>query len=340
MRYLARLSLISSAIRQPVRRCQFCSTARQLQGLHYESKYAEKLQKRAQERGMTFDELREELREQERERRRQRDLEAEQAAKALKADSASFSESAKLLRAGVSERKDSSPVKPLNSILNLDRLISTPHTPDQISVLWRAYHDSRSGGTGRGFLSASIPVDTYEKMMSVARRYPAFLVPLPRPGGHTDEQKDNKSAHEFYFMQWGFHGSPPEPSRDLFAPRQPSSNPQTSTILFTPLQEYKLRNSFATPYLILTHYTDLARSHGLVLLRGEITPSAHARAADGSEGSYLLSQQDAQLLAIAVQNFYLWSEGKNERTALLESFHDNPTEFKWEELLKHSDYAL
>lgn len=223
-------------------------------------------------------------------------------------------------------------------------MLSSPHTPEQISVLWRAYHSSRSGGTGRGFLSASVPVDRYEQMMSVATRYPRFVVPLPRPGA-AGEQSEDKPAYEFYFMEWGFHGAPPEPSTnsDPFTTPRPSSNPQTSTILFTPLQEYKLRNSFATPYLVLTHYSDLAKSHGLVLLRGEITPSSANAPVGGmgdSDGRYSLSQQDAQLLAIVVQRFYLWSEGENERTALLKVFHDKPEDFKWEELLKHVEYSL
>ena len=44
-------------------------------------------------------------------------------------------------------------------------------------------------------------------------------------------------------------------------------------VMYTPLAEYKLRHLFAQPKLILTHYTDLANSHGLVLMRGDITPS-------------------------------------------------------------------
>jgi ATP synthase F1 complex assembly factor 1 len=43
--------------------------------------------------------------------------------------------------------------------------------------------------------------------------------------------------------------------------------------MYTPLAEYKLHQLFAQPTLILTHYTDLANSHGLVLMRGNIMPS-------------------------------------------------------------------
>lgn len=251
-------------------------------------------------------------------------------------------------------RQDSSPIKvlcilhqtispsyatqPLSSILNLEKLLTTPHTTEQISLLWRAYHASRSNGTGRGYLCATIPVGAYEKMLSVASRYPYFVVPVPKEGTRsTDHQTpEGQRAHEFYFMEWGLHGPPIEPrptSADPFAKPKISANPHLSTILFTPLQEYKLRTSFATPYLVLTNYTELAHSHGIVLLRGEITPSA------SQSGSYMLNQQDAQLLAMGAQKFYLWSDGQSQRQELLRSFHENPANFKWEELLKHTDFS-
>lgn len=140
-------------------------------------------------------------------------------------------------------------------------------------------------------------------------------------------------------MEWGFHGTPvdPQSTLDIFQKPQPSNNPQTSTVLFTPLQEYKLRNSFATPYIVLTHYTDLARSHGIVLLRGEITPSS-GTATEG-DGRYMLNQRDAQLLAMGTQKFYLWQDEQGEGATLLKTFHNNPSEFNWEDLLKHADFS-
>jgi ATP synthase F1 complex assembly factor 1 len=85
-----------------------------------------------------------------------------------------------------------------------------------------------------------------------------------------------------------------------------------------------------------------------VLLRGEITPSAAAAAAipgqDISTARFLLSQIDAQLLAIGVQKFYLWgnesddSGQKGDRNAekLLRQFHEQPEEFNWADLLEHA----
>jgi ATP synthase mitochondrial F1 complex assembly factor 1 len=115
-----------------------------------------------------------------------------------------------------------------------------------------------------------------------------------------------------------------------------TTNPRLATVIFTPLLEYKLRQTFATPYLVLTFYSDLASSHGLVLMRGEITPSA---AKESATGHYLLSQHDAQLLAHGLQRFYL--RGSNEeREKLLSDFHERPDTFKWEELLKHGDFGV
>lgn len=254
-------------------------------------------------------------------------------------------------------RKDNSPVKvtgisssqepvliisqPLTDILNMDRLLEKPHTAEQISSLWTAYHASRSKGTGRGFICASVPLDIYNKMMVTGRKYPAFAVPLPR-NAIQDGSGEAKPAYEFYFLQWGFHEVPPipTPSEPFSKPpsASPVSNPQTSTVLLTPLQEYKSRTTFATPYLILTFYTDLATSHGIVLFRGEITPTAAS--AENSSSDFLLSQQDAQLLTMHLQRFYLWGgeeEGAKERYRLLEAFHSTPEEFKWEDLLKHAE---
>lgn len=233
--------------------------------------------------------------------------------------------------------------QPLSSILNLSKLLESPHSAEQISLLWQAYHASRSSGTGRGYLCATIPVEAYEKMVSVATKYPSFVIPVPRDAAQVSEPPASKDqrAHEFFYMEWGFHGAPTEPhsaDADLFIIPKPSPNPQTSTILFASLQEYKLRTSFATPYLVLTHYTDLARSHGIVLLRGEITPSASNSGDAGGDGRYMLNQQDAQLLALGTQKFYLWNEGFKGREELLRKFHENPTEFKWEELLKHTEF--
>jgi len=187
-------------------------------------------------------------------------------------------------------------------------------------------------------------------MITVSAKYPVFVVPVLRMKNDPEGELEAERAHEFYFLQWGFHGAPPAPSGvdDPFCTSNAvSSSPQISTILFTPLQEYKMRAAFATPYLVLTFYTDLATSHGIVLMRGEITPSTAGTVAGAAEyeGRHLLNQEDAQLLAMQVQKFYLWGEANNEEKGregerLLKEFHEKPQEFKWEELLKHGDLSV
>ncbi|KAK0198722.1 ATP11 protein-domain-containing protein [Armillaria mellea] len=301
-------------------------TTLSLRGLHNspldrEAKYAEKLRLRAEQAGLSVEELKKLC-------ERQELLASRPPPKLTPNEQVPGTQCKPKLEV----RKDSPPVKPLSDILNLPRILKT--TPEQLSALWTAYHASRSDGTGRGFLCAAIPFSLYRKMTAVATKYPSFIIPLPRPD--IDSPADeSKMSYEFFFMQWNFHHSPPSPTRadDPFQASAPDapSNPPISTVLFTPLQEYKHRTSFATPYLVLTHYTDLVNTHDVVLLRGEITPSAA-----GGEARYMLGQEDAQLLAVGIQKFYLWGEkdAGPDGERLLRSFHDNPGEFKWEELLK------
>ncbi|KAG6885527.1 hypothetical protein C0993_000523 [Termitomyces sp. T159_Od127] len=295
-------------------------------------------------KGLTVDALRAQVKEEQAEgARRRREVEAAQDAEAetvakVSATKSSTKAKSKSIPSG---RKDSSPVKPLSSILNLQKIMATPHTPDQIGALWTAYHLSKSGGTGRGYVCAAIPLDLYKKMAGIAEQYPTFIVPVRREKLATEPKiKGEGDAYEFYFLQWDFHDVPPVPSAtdDLFAFSKPASagvNPKIATILFTPLQEYKIRAAFATPYLVLTHYTDLAYSHGVVLLRGEITPNS------SGTGSYMLTQEDAQMLSMSAQKFYLWDNRDQASTGgeLLRCFHEKPQEFQWEKLLKHANLA-
>lgn len=185
-------------------------------------------------------------------------------------------------------------------------------------------------------------------MMRVAKKYPVFVVPIPRASGSDQPGQ----AHEFFFLQWDFHPPPPVPSAAETNPcgpvtsGPPSQLPEPATVLFTPLQEYKLRNSFATPYLVLTLYTDISQSHGIVLLRGEITPSSSSTAVQPAKETperFLLNQVDAQLLAMGLQRFYLWGGGKKDgdrdttAEALLERFYHEPDRFTWQDLLESSD---
>lgn len=236
--------------------------------------------------------------------------------------------------------------QPLSTILNLERLFATPHTAEQISSLWTIYHAKANGGSGRGAVCASIPLDIYKRMETIGQQYPAFVVPLPRPRPASAEplaEGESDTSYEMYFMQWSFHEKPPvpratDPNNPFDVPSSKNStNPPLATILFTPLQEFKQRQTFSTPYLIATFYTDLATTHNTVLMRGEITPSAAS--ATGGPDRYLLSQEETQVLIMMLQKFYLWNasgEAESEASKVLKTFHHKPEEFKWEDLVKAS----
>jgi ATP synthase F1 complex assembly factor 1 len=222
--------------------------------------------------------------------------------------------------------------------MNLDKIFETPHTQQQIATLWNARHASKPG-----CLSAVIQADKYQNLIEVARRYPSFVLPLPREKPDSAEAPEGRDVtqrpHEFYFLEWSFYNRPPDP-RDVpqfpferlpnTASNRPP-NPPKSVLLFTPLGEYKLHNSYATSHLTLTNYTDLVQSHGIVLMRGDITPS------ENDSTRLRMQSPEAQLLALAMQKFYL--EGGSERgREILAKFHEKPEEFRWEEVIQICDF--
>lgn len=219
----------------------------------------------------------------------------------------------------------------------------TPHDSDAISKIWTAYHTSHST-LSSSFLSASLPSSTYTSMLTLAQENPFFVLPLPRDATESTEGKVKTDEYEMFYLQWLFHATPNS------AP--PSSNgaspeplPPTTSIIFTPLEEFKRSGEWASPYLVLTHYPDLSQSHGVVLMRGEIT----AQSATGPPGSltnpgWLLSQQQAQLLALALQRFYCAditprnetaqaSAEREQRKQALKGFRTKPEEWDWTKLV-------
>ncbi|CAE6438162.1 unnamed protein product [Rhizoctonia solani] len=244
----------------------------------------------------------------------------------------------------VKARKDSSPIKPLDTILNLPKLLSSspPLTSAQLGALWTAYHAQKEG-----VLCAIVPSDMYGQLLETARQYSQFVIPLPRGSKSAEDGKEAEGGTEIFFIEWALHHSPTVPNSKVGELGIPTSkpakqlepigtNPPIMTLLFTPLQEYKHRQSFAAPHLALTFYTDLAATHDVALLRGEITP------AQSGDGRWLLGQEEAQALVVAMQKFYLpgTGEGAKEREELLKCFHERPENFKWERLLELSDIGI
>ncbi|KAL1918390.1 uncharacterized protein VTP21DRAFT_3050 [Calcarisporiella thermophila] len=155
--------------------------------------------------------------------------------------------------------------------------------PDTISNIWIEYHKEKDG------LTSVIPAETYETLYSRSKQYPMFLLPLPQDQGI-----------EFYLLQFQYH--------------------QCS---FTSLIEYKTHGENARPHLTLTHYTELMKSKGIVLMRGEINEPR------------ILSSDSARYLVYALQQFYI--TGGEEKLNLLREFHERPQDFKHEKLIEAMD---
>ncbi|WWC72966.1 uncharacterized protein I206_106930 [Kwoniella pini CBS 10737] len=250
---------------------------------------------------------------------------------------------------------DRAGIKPLSSIINLPLIHLTPHDTNAISQIWTAYHTAHPT-LSNSFLSAPVPSETYKSMLEVAKRNPFFVLPLPRltnsesiskkqeeEGGKGGEIKTDE--YEMFYLQWIFHptsekSNPPTNSKEPL--------PLNTSIIFTPLEEFKKQGEWSQPFLTLTHYTDLSQTHNLVLMRGEISPES----ASGPKGSltnpgFLLSQQQAQLLALALQRFYCTSiqplgespkdtQDRLKRAQALVDFRERPEQWSWEGLVEQA----
>ncbi|KAJ9474020.1 Protein ATP11, mitochondrial [Pseudozyma hubeiensis] len=212
------------------------------------------------------------------------------------------------------------PIKPLSKILDVEKL-ATQDT-ETITKLWAGYH------TIKNKLSAVIPTEKYLEMLANARRYPQFVLPLPRQVIDEDSESAgaSKEAFEMQFLEWA-----------VIPNAVVDGAPPSATTLFTPLAEYKLKQDFSQPVFILTFYTDLCQSNGLVLMRGEVT-GLNEKTGKGGR----IDQAQAQLLALTLQRFYLPSSSHGATEAgqdqspcakLLHDFHKRPEEFDVEELV-------
>lgn len=226
----------------------------------------------------------------------------------------------------------------------------TPHTSDAISKIWTAYHTAHPT-LSSSFLSASLTTSTYNSMLSLAKANPFFVLPLPRPAAPVAPSSESTvketvatDSYEMFYVQWLFHPTsraslPPSPEDT------PAPLPLTSSTIFTPLEEFKKHGEWAQPYLVMTHYPELSQTHDLVLMRGEITAAAAGGVPSSNENpGFLLSQQQAQLLVLALQRFYCTGvEVRNEsekgkverlqRAQALIDFREKPEQWDWKGLI-------
>ena len=175
----------------------------------------------------------------------------------------------------------------------------------EIATLWRLRHASLPNS-----LCAVIPTSVYRKIEATAKRHPQFILPLAR-GSSGDGANESGAAAgagaEIYFLQWTF------------------PTPDTATVLFTHLAEYKARGEFSVPHTTVTHHLDLADAKGLVLLQGQV---AHDRG---------MNVEDARALLLTLQKFYAIEDARPERARLLDQFSRGDNGFKVETLVEEAE---
>lgn len=103
--------------------------------------------------------------------------------------------------------------------------------PEQVKHIWNSHHYFKPD-----LLSDAIRVNTYETLLPRMRKCPLFIIPIQKKLGYVN-----------YMVQC-----------------------QEQYILITSLLEFKKRGEYANPYLCVSHFTELAKSKQLVLMRGEI----------------------------------------------------------------------
>ncbi|PGH05485.1 hypothetical protein AJ79_06792 [Helicocarpus griseus UAMH5409] len=219
-------------------------------------------------------------------------------------------------------------IKPLSSYLDIPKILTLP--AKEIETLWRLRHASNPQS-----ICATIPLDTYMRMVNVARQNPQFVLPLPRTeassqpedakdGVSTDPHQAASTGADIHFLQWGFH-----PPASVNAATQTTNastlNTHTSTVLFTHLASYKLHGSYSQPHTVITHHLDLADEKGLILMNGNVLPDRG------------VAVDEAKLLVMWLQRFYDWGvDGQQggKKAELVRMFSQGDVQgFKLEDLM-------
>ncbi|MCJ1384107.1 hypothetical protein MMC17_007223 [Xylographa soralifera] len=187
-------------------------------------------------------------------------------------------------------------IKTLSAFLDVPKTLALP--PSEIASIWRLRHAFSPNS-----LCGTVPAATYARMLLTAHKHPQFILPLPRPA---DPATSTSATTEIHFLQWTF------------------PSPNTATVLFTHLAEYKLRGEYSQPHTTVTHHAELAGEKGVVLLQGNVL---EGRGVSVDEGRWLV---------MCLQKFYGW-ENRGERGKLLEQFSGGDGNFRLERLVEEAE---
>ncbi|KAK2575510.1 hypothetical protein KPH14_011231 [Odynerus spinipes] len=115
----------------------------------------------------------------------------------------------------------------LSDIMNMEMIRDKKR--EEIEQIWTQYHKQKD------YICAIMETEQYEKIFEHGRKYPLFLLPLPR-----------EQCYEFFLSQF-----------------------QGNKVYMTSLLWYQTHKENAPECLTLTHYTEFKDCKGIVLMRGE-----------------------------------------------------------------------
>jgi len=124
------------------------------------------------------------------------------------------------------ETKSELPYKKIEDIMKVD--LMEGKSAEEIKTIWLEYHRLKDT------IAAVIPSEVFDLMMENAKKYPIFILPIPRSQGY-----------EFMMFQFA-----------------------ANVIHFTPLLCYQVHKENAPECLNIVHYTEF-KDKGIVLMRGE-----------------------------------------------------------------------
>ncbi|KAL2611579.1 hypothetical protein R1flu_023271 [Riccia fluitans] len=149
---------------------------------------------------------------------------------------------------------------------------------EEITQIWNDYH------IGRGHISAVMGSQLYAGFEQRAKACPFFVIPIKQGMGYMT-----------LFVQ-----------------------AQMPYMLFTSLGDYQARGPDATPYLTVSHYDDLAKTKGIVLVRGDVVLTSK------------LSDAQARTALEAAHSFYL----RDNRYRMVQNFNQRAEEFEFRDVLR------
>lgn len=167
----------------------------------------------------------------------------------------------------------------LEDVVRLDLLAK--NDAKGVARIWNSRHAQEEA---KGRFGTHMNVGSYERFVELVKEAPLFVFPMAKPEGYLSVV----------------------------------SQVQLPRILFTTLEEFRTHASASRAHLSVTHYTELAHSKGLVLVRGDVLRNSDINV---FEGKALLQQ---------MYDFYLTPRKYH---TFVKKFNQQPNSFQFKDLL-------